>query len=741
MGCPVPLEVLAEVTATVQSDEPPRSIDARVEDSATDRTIDGAWVSTYVRAFDGETTLHGYRVRIDGEDITPDIVGAVEHSENGYTGEHEVRFTLRGARWSIFRSYISSTMLAPVLLEVAHGATAVEMVEDPPVHLRIVEAEQRKGDGHNVLVDVVALDELSARAATQKLCFEVAPRSGLSVGAILRSIYAGVPIASEIQDGRTFKGRVQETGTSLLDRTYALQETEGWFRRLRDGVVRVTTMEPRAADEAPDWRLTPARWNDGSQLDAGAPQEVPYRYVVRGETSVEIDGDVEVIRDEFEQRGLFAPEYALLRQVGGLNNPDTVAVPINPPTASDRLISRITTERRIRAGLPEVTTVTEFGWTWTEAALAYLEPPNKHQYIAGRYVDSQGLGRLDPVQTFRVVRKTETRWTYGPRGEEVSRVVSVTENVLRDKPVLRPSNPDAVEVDGYLYGDGRSYADASALQDKLSEKITYRKEYGADDRVTFETAERRAYYLEAARNSGAIGATAPPVLLNKDGNGQVQGIARFQKTEDSRITYFSTHSGQRDQSAESRFGYRVRPDANGDWEVNGVKTNDAVELYGELTSDRKTESYRRITKFQTEVTPWTPGELPRTTTVLAPMPINPGIPSAWTTTRTQPLAYFEQDPDMIELYGAHSRVIQSDFADDLDVLRRLARQAWRRDRAIKASVNRRLSPIATGDTVDILDASAGMETWRRALCIGKDRSMSPTGFEERLTFEVERSAS
>ena len=184
----------------------------------------------------------------------------------------------------------------------------------------------------------------------------------------------------------------------------------------------------------------------------------------------------------------------------------------------------------------------------------------------------------------------------------------------------------------------------------------------------------------------------------------------------------------------------MRPDQNGIWEVDGVRTNDAVELYGKLASERKTETFRRITRNQTEVTTWLPGELPQTDTVLAPLPITPGIPSTWTTTRTQPLSLYEEDGSLIDAFGAHVRVIQSDFADTPEVLQRLADQARRRDRAIEASVDRRLSPIEPGDTVDILDATAGMDAWRRALCIGKDRSMSPSGFAERLTFEVERFA-
>lgn len=734
----MPLEVLAEITASVTSSEPPRTIDAYVEDLSPARTLDTTLLTLYRDAFDSLETQHGYRVKLNGVDVVPWIVGAVEHRRDGYTGEEELRFTVTGARWSIWQTELTSTMLAPVVLEVQHGRNPAEMVDDDPVFFRITQADQR-GDGeHHVLVDIVCLDELTARARTAEFCFAVPPLAGRSVGSILNDGFAGIPIPSEIPDGRIFTGRIQETGTEFLSRTRELMATEGWYPRTPGGVVKVGTMAPRPADEQPDWNLDPRRWGWRQPLDAGAPSEVPFRYVLRGETSVVPgDGGVEVIRETIEERGLFAPEYALDIQVGGLDNPATIPVPVSPPIATDRLISRITTERQIREGRPEIETVTEFGWGWVERSLA-ITAGNKWSYFSGVYIDSDGLGRTTPEQRFKVLQITTTRWTYGANGEETIKVVSVNEDVKRDKPVANPQNPDSFVSTGYLYGDGRSYADPVALEGRLSEEVTYRSSYGSSGRQTSETATRFAYYQLAARSSGPPSATSPSVLLNADGNGQVAGAAIFRRTHHSRRTFFTTNSGQRTGEVTDQFGWRVRPRQNGEYEVNGVKTDDAYELWGKISQDRETTTNRRITRNQTEVRTWTPGSLPKAVTVLAPLPISPGIPSTWTTTQTQPLERYDEDAAILSRYGANVRVIQSDFADSPEVLERLLDQARRRDRAIQATVQRRLSPIDVGDTVDIFDPSAGMRAPRRALCIYRTRRLLPGLYSESLDFEVSR---
>lgn len=736
----MPLEVLAEITASVTSSEPPRTIDAYMEDLSPARTLDTDLSTLYRDAFDSLETQHGYRVKLNGVNVVPWIVGAVEHRRDGYTGKEELRFTITGYRWSIWQTELTSTMLAPVVLEVQHGRNAAEMVADDPVFFRITQADQRGDDEHHVLVDVVCLDELTARARTAEFCFAVPPLAGRSVGSILNQGFAGIPIPSDIPDGRIFTGRIQETGTEFLSRTRELMKTQGWYPRTPGGVVKVGTMEPRPADEQPDWKLDPRRWGWRQPLDAGAPSEVPFRYVLRGETSVEVtDGGVEVIREILDERGLFAPEYIEQVQVGGIDNPSTVPFPVDPPTATDRLISRIDRTREIRQGRPEKETVKEFGWDWTERALAVYQPSgNKLDYYGGAYVDADGNGRTTPVQRFKLIRTTTTRWTYGASGEETKRVVSVTEDVKRDKPTLAPNNPDSVVAVAYLYGDGRSYADQEVLQDRLSEEITYRTSYGASGRKVSETAVRFAYYLRSARSSGAPGSTTPSVLLNGDGNGQVQGTAFFQKTDDSQTTYFNTDSGQRVGEVTDYFGWRVRPNQQGIYEVDGVKTDDAAELYGKLSQKRETTRNRRITKTQTEVTTWNPGELPKTLTVLAPLPISPGVPSTWTTTQTQPLERYDEDSAILARYGANVRVIQSDFADSPEVLEQLLEQAQRRDRSIQATVQRRLSPIDVGDTVDIFDPSAGMRSPRRALCIYRTRRLLPGLYSESLDFEVSR---
>jgi hypothetical protein len=735
----VPLETLAEISATVTSLEPVRSFDAYVNDLSTDRSFQPALSTRYRDAFDAPTTYHGYRVLLDGVDVVPWIVGGVEHRQEGYLGEEELSFTLAGRQWALWATELTSTMLAPVVFEAEHGRSKPERVADAPVRFRIVQADQREGDGHHVLVDVVCMDELSARARTAELCDAVPPLSGRTVGSILGSWCDGLAMPHALPDGRTFLGRIQETGTDFLDRWRALAETEGWYPRTPDGVVRVATMEPRPADEPPDWELNRSRWNAGSHLDSGAPSEVPFRYVLRGETSVETeDGGVEIIRETIEERGLFAPEYALERQVGGLDNPATVPTGASPPVAVDRIISRLVIERRLRNGRPELETVTEWGWHWTEAALARYEPTgNKLTYIAGRYVDPGGLGRLNSSQYFVEIRKTTTVWAYGSEGEELVKTVRVYEEIKRDKPVLNPANPSAYLDSGYLYGDGRSYADSRALR-RLAETIAYRTSYGSSGRKTSVTTERSTFYQLAARSSGASGSTSPPVLLNADGNGQVQGVALYRRTHTGRTSFLNTETGQRVREITTQSGYRVRPRQTGEYEVDGVKTDDSYETWGPISGKRQDTRNRRVTRNQTEVNAWSPGELPETTTVLAPLPISPGIPSSWTTTRPLPLSIFDEDPAILARYGANVRVVQSDFADSLDVLRRLLEQARRRDRSVMSTVDRRLSPIAWGDTVDVQEHAAGMSQARRTLCIGKVRNYSPGAFVERLDFEVGR---
>lgn len=726
----VPIAAIARVRGAVTGGNPGAQIHGLVVNEARPRTeISGTVSRTLVDSWEAPSLFFRYRVKVDGEWIPDDeLEGAltvedkdIDSFTSGWT------FTLRGPRWSLFRT-TKVWALTPVEVYIDHGrAGAVVEPETPDYAGYVIGCDQA-----STYEPVVTVRCGGAAAAYSRFetCYESEPMADLTRGQHLQLMFGEAGATIDTPAGAVYHKPLQAVNKKLFSIALALIEPEGWRIRERpDLTFEVWTPEIKRAPLPPDWEWTAA---DVVSKSAVPPEAVPSRYVVTG-TAVVLTDELGVSREltRTQLTAEYAPLVATQVQDGaGVLSPSGYS----PVSAVPRLVSVIEEETLKRGGVETQKTEREYGWhnprrgRLVSTGGSGGTAGGGYDYVAG-FVDENGDHVRYHMERFVLLGERVTTSGRNANADLVSQRVVTSRFGSRKAAVRAAGSADtATSVIGtYVYSDDQGY-------------FTLYEEFGIQEesQITFQfpvqgalqgtTQDDYAWHRPRSRRDGDGGGVYFELYDGTGQRGIVGNWERVRRTVKSNILRNGQVVGER----EVLYTWSVAKRVGGTYDWGDFRSDAGEESFRFVRQEAKAFNVISEEQLEEVTYPATGGRTART--ILGRLPITLYTSSTWTRLVSQPLEVVVDDPTVATWFGFCRETINSEFVQTADEARRLIEQRRRRLLSPKLEVVRPDGPARKGDTVHFSCPEDGIN---RRFIIADRRAVHAPGKMPMATYRLE----
>lgn len=690
-------------------------------DGAVLGTIEGTVDRTVIERFDSASRFYGMRIVLNGREVPQrDLLGPVVLEESLDDPIRTASFSVVGAAYSVFRTTDTWTRV-PVDIYFSQGP------EDDVAEELVFRGYVLTGKPTGELEPVVTISCGDAGALFKSVttCAELEPLLGLTRGVIVTDVLLEAGVAGvSVPDGARYEKSVQAVNKPLLPWVKEFGEPEGWYWRFRNDQV--------AEAFVPTFRHPPLAphhtWSvdDIHSLSVEPPSDCPSRYVGRcfGPVIVDELGQVTTIT-ETEEQTIYAPKVATLEQQTDGSRTATGAT-LNPATL--RVTKRIRNEQTKTGSLVTRDYTAEWGWFNPPAAafetvlLGAGPAPGGFDWLVALIDEA---GEFVAWSEERFVLRAE-RLSLPEYDVDGTLVGSVTQNFEYFRQVTAAKSGGlwlagvAVGSDGMSYVDYAGTIEIYGLASVETDVRTYDLGGAEAQRVT----EKETYYAKR----GPLGDKE-----TADGQGLEEETAFLQLTERLTTTNVKDTSGLLAGRIDTKRAWSAPKASNGANDWGPFLSNAETESFTDV--EVKSTRFDVITEDTYEETVTTGDGAPVTTVRSGRRPQPRYKASPWTRLVQQPIDFVLDDPVVEQWFGFSREVVNNDYCQSAEELRRLIEH--RRDRQLTTRLSvRRVETLASiGDTVAIEWPPAGLAA--RAMITRISRPRDLQALPPVATYELE----
>lgn len=656
-------------------------------------TVTGSLVRNLIDGYDGRDggpVWWSWRVKIGAEWVTAEEqLGACEIARNRDSTITTFSFSVRGARWGVFATEKTWTQVAAV--EVHYGTSATPNVTES----RILKGYITGAEMVDEVGGVVRIDcaDVGAKYAKTEVCYELAPFSGLTRGAIVTQVCSLAGITVSVPAGDRYNKPVQLANTRILEWIRDFVEPEGWVPRFNSAGTLVFDTPRLAVDPDPADHSWTAR--DWLSISITPPRDVPSRWVLRGTSAVEVNelGITTRVTD-IKVTAPYAPVYCEEQQ----NSSGVISsTGYTQGAAASRVVSRILDEQRLRGQQLIGQHTTE--WAWYNPAAAFLEsvtggmgPAEGYDYVAC-FLDPEGAARANLAEKFMVIGHRIVARTY----EDEATLASTSERVYRwyrNPQAVRPDDDVLPTLgDAFVYSDGESFDNIEELFG-LAEQHDVAYTYDATTGASIEVVQT---------SSGYDAHPASPIyghFVTAGGRLIADNVGSYQTVEMVVQRNTIAEDGVITGKTETIWG--LRP-GGGFGILEITSTSYTIESDEQTTEVTYSEGKRRE----------------RTSRSGSPLPLY--LSSDWTRMQLEQIDVVIDDPVLEAWFGYQRSVINNDYIQSAAEAEAMLRRELARATSFGVAITRPLTITTMHDTVEAIDPDLGLGA--RGLVVAIDQTL------------------